>query len=177
MPETQIINPVAPTVRVSSLDNTKMLTHPAAVPPRRGTQKPRREIAGAMSSSSPNVVMKQMPIEIAPGRVDRQTAPEREAATRRSAAVERGDVVAGAEAITETVTSAAPTSASPALAGMPDGAPALLLFLLEAAMADVATDEPTNQLVDQTTAWVRANLMAVGQDATEIATEIASDPA
>ena len=69
MSETQIIKPLTPTVKVSSMDNHRMLTHPAAAPARAGTQLPRRTGGGGqpIKHQQNDVAFRAAPMEAVMG--------------------------------------------------------------------------------------------------------------
>ena len=69
MSETQIIKKIVPAIKVSSMDNHRMLTHPAAAPARAGTQAPRRTGGGGqpIKHQQNDVAFRQAPMEAVMG--------------------------------------------------------------------------------------------------------------
>jgi hypothetical protein len=66
MSETQIVKPVNPSLRISTMDSHRLLTHPDATPPREGTQRPNRILLGGGQperSTAPDMLLKNAPIE------------------------------------------------------------------------------------------------------------------
>ncbi len=62
MSEMQLIKPLTPKLKISSMDSHRMLTHPAATPARAGTREPLRTNEGPTTAN--DIVMKPTPMDV-----------------------------------------------------------------------------------------------------------------
>jgi len=159
MSETQIVKPVNPSLRISTMDSHRLLTHPDATPPREGTQRPNRILLGGGQperSTAPDMLLKNAPIEaiMGGGGAVQVKAPQRPGRARQ---VQRPELARGMTPVQAQVVAATTDNITLSVA-LSDDAIALCTLLVD---EFIVKNQPADQDPLEDLALARETLRAL----------------